>query len=224
MSHASASPIPQGTSSRPIAPVRGPSYNTTAQTPQSSYANSQLNTNLNNKASLANTLSSTTYNNNNNRYTNTTSSISHPSTIQPYAPYTSGITNYKAPQPVEVWSLNDAANASIPPDIRHQFRCDDAGRVLFFTAPPVEFAEQDSTVDAPLLGHSIEYTASKIRRTAELEERKKRRAEAQVEKSEKRQKIQEEQIREFSDKVQVLLQKAVTALETQLKSSPETGR
>jgi len=123
--------------------------------------------------------------------------------------------------------LNDAANASIPPDIRHQFRCDNAGRVLFFTAPPVEFAEQESTMGAPgkgpLLGHSIEYTASKIRRKAELEERKKRRAEAQVERTEKRQKIQEEQITEFSDKVQVLLQEAVKALETQLKRAPETS-
>jgi len=121
--------------------------------------------------------------------------------------------------------LNDAANASIPPDIRHQFRCDAAGRILFFTAPPVEFAEHveksDVPGELPLLGHSIEYTASKIRRKAELEERKKRRAEAQVEKTEKRQKMQEEQIKEFNIEAQAVVQKAINALETQWRMVPE---
>lgn len=124
-----------------------------------------------------------------------------------------------------MWSLNDAANASIPPDIRHQFRCDEAGRVLFFTAPPVEFAEQDATINvseqATLLGHSIAYTANKIRRKAELEERKKRMAEQQLERAEKRQRLQEEQAKEFEAKAHVVSQKALKAWETQLRTMPE---
>ena len=49
---------------------------------------------------------------------------------------------YKAPNPVNVWHLPDAANASIPADIRNQFQQDAHGRVLFFTEPPV--ASRDS--------------------------------------------------------------------------------
>jgi len=60
------------------------------------------------------------------------------------------MTSYKTPQPIEAWSLNDAANASIPPDIRSQFLRDAAGRILFFTAPPVEFAGAAGSVRGTL--------------------------------------------------------------------------
>lgn len=71
-------------------------------------------------------------------------------------------TNYKAPQPVEVWHLNDAANASIPPDIREQFERDEYGRVLFFTAPPLDTAGGVTSVAH--LGHSARYLAAKLKR------------------------------------------------------------
>lgn len=89
-----------------------------------------------------------------------------PASIAPAARYAPAMpqysTNYKAPQPVEVWHLNDAANASIPPDIREQFERDEYGRVLFFTAPPLDMAGGVSSVAH--LGHSARYLAAKLKR------------------------------------------------------------
>jgi len=70
-------------------------------------------------------------------------------------------TNYKAPQPVEVWHLSDAANATIPPDLREQFERDEYGRVLFFTVPPVDTSRDPG---APRIAHSARYLAAKLKR------------------------------------------------------------
>lgn len=130
--------------------------------------------------------------------------------IPPYTPsYLSNPTAYKAPQPIEVWSLNDAANASIPPDIRSQFQRDEAGRVLFFTAPPVDL-EDESERDAvgsggEVLGHSVEYLAWKIRRKEELAEKKRKRDEQRVEREEKRTRV----LREEGEAVRVQGEKII---------------
>lgn len=74
-------------------------------------------------------------------------------------------SNYKAPQPVEVYVMADHANNSIPPEIREQFQCDEKGRVLFFTAPPLN-VEQPLTKDGRPLGHSARYLAAKAKKEA----------------------------------------------------------
>jgi chromatin structure-remodeling complex subunit RSC1/2 len=74
--------------------------------------------------------------------------------------------SYKAPSPVEVWHLPDAANASIPPDVRSQFHTDAQGRVLFFTAPPVPPPE----VKEKRLTHSPGYLAFRARQIRERRE------------------------------------------------------
>jgi chromatin structure-remodeling complex subunit RSC1/2 len=69
-------------------------------------------------------------------------------------------TGYKAPNPVEVWHLPDAANASIPAEIRSQFQTDAHGRVLFFTAPP-----QVDNQPKKKLTHSAAYLAFRARKS-----------------------------------------------------------
>lgn len=94
------------------------------------------------------------------------------------------VGGYKAPQPIEVWSLNDAANATIPADIREQFQQDEHGRVLFFTAPPLDVKALGLTSkeepDEPL-AHSVEYLAKKAERDEKVREARKRRAERDAE-------------------------------------------
>ncbi|KAH9861877.1 hypothetical protein IAQ61_010078 [Plenodomus lingam] len=82
---------------------------------------------------------------------------------QPYPQHPA--SGYKAPQPIEVYVLNDHANAGIPEDIRQQFQRDDKGRVLFFTAPPLNI-HQPLTKDGHALGHSARYLAAKARKEA----------------------------------------------------------
>lgn len=83
-----------------------------------------------------------------------------------------GRPSYRDPAPIEVYTLPDSANASIPPEIRNQFQRDDQGRVLFFTTPPVQLATapNDSTAQ---LGHSLAYLAEKSRREEETSKKRK---------------------------------------------------
>lgn len=79
--------------------------------------------------------------------------------------------NYKAPIPPEVYALNEQANLSIPPEIREQFQRDEFGRVLFFTAPPMDAPTADKPGAA--LGHSVRYLAARAKRDALLAEKRK---------------------------------------------------
>jgi chromatin structure-remodeling complex subunit RSC1/2 len=90
------------------------------------------------------------------------------------------VYNPNAPRPVEVFHLSDAANAAIPEDIRHQFHCDDQGRVLFFSAPPVDYIPP-STQN---LGHSLKYLAAKEEHQKKVEERKRKLADEKTEREE----------------------------------------
>jgi chromatin structure-remodeling complex subunit RSC1/2 len=67
----------------------------------------------------------------------------------------------------EVYTLNDAAQAAIPEEVRDQFQRDDDGRILFFAAPPIDTAA--SAKDGKLIGHSTRYLAEKRKRTLALE-------------------------------------------------------
>ena len=94
--------------------------------------------------------------------------------IAPAVAGQAAVQNYQAPQPVEVYHLQDAVNNNIPPDIRRQFQCDDFGRLLFFTTPPIDVrARERQGAD---LAHSARYLA-KMQRRAEEREKKRRQAE-----------------------------------------------
>lgn len=83
-----------------------------------------------------------------------------PSASTPYPPRPGSAVNYRDPPPIEVYTLPDIANLSIPAEIRAQYQCDPAGRVLFFATPPA-----GSTPGAAKLpGHSARYLAEKARR------------------------------------------------------------
>ena len=86
-------------------------------------------------------------------------------------------TNYRDPPPIEVYTLPDQANLSIPPEIREQYQRDAFGRVLFFTAPPLAAPEPKST---SLLGHSVRYLAAKARWQDDLSRKRKERDEQQL--------------------------------------------
>jgi hypothetical protein len=72
--------------------------------------------------------------------------------------------------------MSDAANSSIPLEIRQQFPCDDQGRVLWFTTPPLHHTvaplEAISHKDGKPLAHTPKYLAAKEKRKALIEERK----------------------------------------------------
>lgn len=65
--------------------------------------------------------------------------------------------------------MPDAANNSIPAEIRSRFQQDEQGHVLFFTAPPVHLAQDDDgEKSTSKLGHSIKYLAEKSRRAEQI--------------------------------------------------------
>ncbi|CAD0082428.1 unnamed protein product [Aureobasidium vineae] len=107
------------------------------------------------------------------------SSGHHPSTFQTQAPTippapsaSQSRSSYRDPVPIEVWTLPDAANASIPSEIRNMYQTDDQGRILFFAAPPIQLAEEANDPNKNL-GHSLHYMAEKSRRTREIVARRK---------------------------------------------------
>lgn len=123
--------------------------------------------------------------------------------------------NYKAPQAVEVYVMADHANNSIPPEIREQFQRDEKGRVLFFTAPPLN-VEQPLTKDGRALGHSARYLAAKAKKEA-LKASKRKADEANMaghDAAAKKAKADEEQ--KYKTAVEDLGSKALSALQDQL--------
>lgn len=72
--------------------------------------------------------------------------------------------------------MSEAANSSIPLEVRQQFPCDDHGRILWFTTPPLNTttgpAEVVSAKDGKPLAHTPEYLAAKEKRKRLIEERK----------------------------------------------------
>lgn len=126
----------------------------------------------------------------------------------PYQRADADSSSYRGPPPIEVYTLPDAANASIPLEIRTQFQRDDQGRILFFTAPPLARParfEKGSDATPPLLGHSIRYQAQKARSQDEVAARRKeyesRKAAARAEKR-KRVEAEEGEQRERVRKLQ----------------------
>lgn len=111
--------------------------------------------------------------------------------------------------------MADHANNSIPSEIREQFQCDEKGRVLFFTAPPLNI-EQPLTKDGRTLGHSARYLAAKVKKEA-MKAAKRKAGEASIDETReaaKRAKAAEEE--QFKKAVSDLNTKALKALEDQL--------
>lgn len=131
--------------------------------------------------------------------------------LQPPRPSTS---SYRDPPPVEVYTLPDAANASIPPEIREQFDRDEQGRVLFFTAPPVQVANDSDHAGA--LGHSIKYLAAKSRREEETSKKRKAFEVAKAEAQREKKKVNIEEAKALQSRMSALKKQALVALENQL--------
>jgi chromatin structure-remodeling complex subunit RSC1/2 len=122
---------------------------------------------------------------------------------------------YKAPQPVEVYVLNDHANASIPPEIRQQFQRDEQGRILWFTAPPLNTSPIVHRPGQPL-GHSARYLAAKAERDAKIAAKRKADEADAAARADQAKKARTEAATKFEMDVEALSLKAMTALEDQL--------
>ena len=124
------------------------------------------------------------------------------------APHTSASNAYNPPRASEVYTLGDA-NSSIPSDIRAQFHRDEFGKIIFYTAPPLDvnpLPEETRT-----LGHSLRYLADKARNKEELEKKRKDRAEQlEIEASEKMKRMKVD----GEDKKEWILEQKVKALST----------
>lgn len=127
-------------------------------------------------------------------------------------------SSYRDPPPIEVYTLPDQANLSIPSDIREQYQRDQHGRVLFFTAPPLIPADSGATA---IGGHSVRYLAAKARRAEELAQKRKQREldKQAAEQAAKRAKLEE--AKRTDAEVEKLKHRALKALEDQLRSATD---
>ncbi|KZM25079.1 chromatin binding [Ascochyta rabiei] len=135
---------------------------------------------------------------------------------QPYVQHPPA--GYKAPPPVEVYILNDHANASIPEDIREQFQRDEKGRVLFFTAPPLNVS-QPLAKGGRVLGHSAAYLAARARREKAKAEKRKADAAASSERDSAAKKARRDSELNLQSAVADLGAKALAALQDQLAAA-----
>ncbi|XDG04907.1 hypothetical protein ABKA04_004522 [Annulohypoxylon sp. FPYF3050] len=97
---------------------------------------------------------------------------------------------YNPPRPVEVYHLDDALNDKIPADIREQFQRDEAGRVLFFTQPPLDRPHRGLSAESATLGHSVRYLADRAREIEDRRAKRKARDELRKEEEKKRQEME----------------------------------
>ena len=123
--------------------------------------------------------------------------------------------NYRDPPPIEVYTLPDAANLSIPAEIRGQYQRDEFGRVLFFTTPPV--ASNGTFGEAT--GHSVRYLAAKARRAEEISKKRQERdvQKQQEERVAKKARLDTQQ--QTNQDIETLKRKALSVLEKQLAVS-----
>ncbi|PLN77969.1 putative RSC complex subunit [Aspergillus taichungensis] len=144
----------------------------------------------------------------------------------PYTPYQTSrlpvapgaVYNSNGPRPTEVFHLSDVANEAIPADIREKFHCDDQGRVLFFSSPPLDIIPSLQ----PKLGHSLKYLAAKEERRKLVESRKRKESDEEQERAEnaKRQRADEETT--LASRVEALTVKAMEAMTENIVSGTDT--
>lgn len=142
--------------------------------------------------------------------------------IPPTNPYLrEDAKSYTGPPPIEAYTLPTAANLSIPPEIRRQFQQDEYGNILFFTAPPVYRAQIIAADPTPrnsdkLVGHSIGYSATKIRSAETVAQRRKEHEAAKAAARVEKRKRQVEEEAEASAQLERLKKRAFEVLENQL--------
>ncbi|KAL1637261.1 hypothetical protein SLS58_009448 [Diplodia intermedia] len=150
--------------------------------------------------------------------------------------------SYKPAQAIEVYRLDDHTNATIPPRVRAQFQQDEQGRVLFFTAPPLDAlppgsgsgdgkAGDSNNVGAGGLAHDVRYLAAKKKREALLRERKRKAAgddEGAAAAANKKARTQQQQQQKQQEadlalrqQIDHLTVRAAKALEQQLRAATE---
>ncbi|KIN00995.1 hypothetical protein OIDMADRAFT_198053 [Oidiodendron maius Zn] len=105
---------------------------------------------------------------------------------------------YNPPRQSEIYTLSETANSAIPADVRNQFHKDDYGKVLFFTAPPLNV--DPVPPKAQVLGHSLRYLADKAR-NKETDEKKRKARDARLEQEAtertKKMRVEEEGVTQF---------------------------
>ncbi|KAI0879833.1 uncharacterized protein GGS22DRAFT_176643 [Annulohypoxylon maeteangense] len=97
---------------------------------------------------------------------------------------------YNPPRPVEVYHLDDALNDKIPTEVREQFQRDEAGRVLFFTQPPLDRPHRGLSAESATLGHSVRYLADRAREVEDRRAKRKARDELRQQEEKKRQEME----------------------------------
>ena len=118
--------------------------------------------------------------------------------------------------------MPDHANASIPADVREQFQQDEQGRVLFFTAPPVN-NPGFVTEEGQALGHSARYLATKAKRDAQRAAKRKADQAETAAREEAAKKARAEAEDKLQKEVAALNIKAISALEDQLAYATKTS-
>ncbi|KAF4121589.1 chromatin structure-remodeling complex subunit RSC1/2 [Geosmithia morbida] len=82
---------------------------------------------------------------------------------------------YNPPRPPEVYTLSDTTDEVFSSVLRHQYQCDDNGRVIFFTAPPLDRSHTGLSPENAGLGHSAKFIQGRREWLAEREKKRKAR-------------------------------------------------
>ncbi|CAK4034236.1 Chromatin structure-remodeling complex subunit RSC1 [Lecanosticta acicola] len=137
----------------------------------------------------------------------------HPAAYPPRPPTAS----YRDPPSIEVYTLPDAANLSIPPEVREQYQRDEFGRVLFFTTPPLNLEQEGPR------GHSVRYLAEKARRAETLAKKRKERELQKQAEERTAKKARLEESEQTAAQIDQLKRQALNVLDKQLAESVAHG-
>ncbi|CAN8104801.1 unnamed protein product [Discula destructiva] len=105
---------------------------------------------------------------------------------------------YIPPRQVEVYTLREQ-DAQIPPEVRERYHTDDEGRVLFFTAPPLNRPHPGVANSHATLGHSVGYLSGLAAHKAERQ-RKRRERDEQLARDREEQAARDKAVREQMEK------------------------
>lgn len=117
-----------------------------------------------------------------------------------------------------MYTLPDAANLSIPPEVREQYQRDEFGRVLFFTTPPVQVDREGG-----VQGHSVRYLAEKARRAEMLGKKRKEREEQREAAECEAKKARSEEVERLFAHLEEVRRKALKALNEELAAAVAGG-
>jgi chromatin structure-remodeling complex subunit RSC1/2 len=107
---------------------------------------------------------------------------------------------YNPPRPPEVYTLPDQINEALPAQVRENVQRDASGRVLFFTAPPLDRMNSGISSESAALGHSARYLAGRKEWLAERNRKRKERDEGSTTEGPKRVSLEEDSLSEETNK------------------------